>query len=214
MGLPKNWKPLAVVAVAAVAAAVGVVYSRNWAACLSHSMQGIFCNLPTHLLKLGLHSHHYPKFRFHSALLHPTRLQAYLQNFPNCCFLLDQLPLPNHSSQKPILDWVGVHLPTPDPCWDSHSKRKVSFHLVVLLPSWKNCCSYSHSSLLCSWGLSTLSRLRAPPIQTSFDCFGWVHLPSPLSSWSVWQRSPTPQFLCQISPQALAPLRYPTLCPA
>lgn len=79
MGLPTSQKPLVVVAVAAVAAVVvGAVYSRNWAACLPHSMQGTFCNLPTHLLKLGLHSHHYPKFQFRSALLHPTQTQAYL----------------------------------------------------------------------------------------------------------------------------------------
>lgn len=78
MGLPMNQKPLVVVVVEAAAAAVGVVYSRNWVVCLFHSMQGIFCNLPTHLLKLGLNSHHSPKFQFHSALLHPIQTQAYL----------------------------------------------------------------------------------------------------------------------------------------
>ena len=157
VGLPMNQKPLVVVAVAAVAAAaVGAVYSRNWAVCLSRSMLETFCNLPTRLWKLGLYSHCSPKFRFRSALLRPTQTRVYLQDFPNCCFSPGRLPLPNHSSQKSILDWAGVPLPTPDPCWSSHSKRKMAFHLVGRLPSWKSCCSCSHSSLLCSWGLSTL----------------------------------------------------------
>lgn len=52
-----NQKPLVVVAVAAVAAAaVGAVYARNWAVCQSQSTLETFCNLPTHLWKLGLHS--------------------------------------------------------------------------------------------------------------------------------------------------------------
>jgi len=80
VGLPRNQKPLAVVVVAAVAAAVGAVYSRNWAVCRSQSTLVTFCNLPTRLWKLGLHSHCSPKFQFHSALLHPTQTQVYLQN--------------------------------------------------------------------------------------------------------------------------------------
>ena len=157
LGLPRSQRPRVVVVVAAVAAAaVGAVCSRNWAVCLSPSMPETFCSLPTRLWKPGSRSHHSPKSRFHSAHLRPTRTQVYLQHFPNCWFSPDLPPLPNHSFQKSILGWAGVHLPTPDPCWSSHSKRKMSSRPVVLLPSWKSCCSYSHSSLLCSWGLSTL----------------------------------------------------------